>query len=105
MTLTYLLVQGMDLICQNQYNKYSYSLDPLSFARFLIRFIEIMAPVFSREAWRCVWHMIQNDLVHGWGLDFALRKCVEPAHEKIGVVDSQWIIHQKIPSLGSQVIK
>ncbi|XP_042048622.1 uncharacterized protein LOC121794505 isoform X1 [Salvia splendens] len=35
-------------------------------------FVEIMAPVFSREAWRCVWHMIQNDLVHGWGLDFAL---------------------------------
>ncbi|CAM8916100.1 unnamed protein product [Rhodiola kirilowii] len=65
-------------------------------------FIEIMAPVFSREAWRCVWYMIQNDLVHGWGLDFALRKCVEPAHEKIGVVDSQWIIHQSIPSLGSQ---
>ncbi|CAN1182199.1 hypothetical protein LINPERPRIM_LOCUS40718 [Linum perenne] len=66
-------------------------------------FVEIMAPVFSRNAWRCVWHMIQNDLVHGWGLDFALRRCVEPAHEKIGVVDSQWIIHQVIPSLGSQV--
>jgi len=40
-------------------------------------FVEIMAPVFSRDAWRCVWHMIQNDLIHGWGLDFALRKCVE----------------------------
>ncbi|XP_052197816.1 uncharacterized protein LOC127804823 [Diospyros lotus] len=65
-------------------------------------FVEIMAPVFSRQAWRCVWHMIQNDLVHGWGLDFALRRCVEPAHEKIGVVDSQWIIHQVIPSLGNQ---
>ncbi|KAL3829550.1 hypothetical protein ACJIZ3_018352 [Penstemon smallii] len=65
-------------------------------------FVEIMAPVFSRKAWRCVWHMIQNDLVHGWGLDFALRKCVEPAHEKIGVVDSQWIVHQTVPSLGSQ---
>ncbi|CAL1366787.1 unnamed protein product [Linum trigynum] len=65
-------------------------------------FVEIMAPVFSRKAWRCVWHMIQNDLVHGWGLDFALRRCVEPAHEKIGVVDSQWIVHQVIPSLGSQ---
>lgn len=23
------------------------------------RFVEIMAPVFSRDAWRCVWHMIQ----------------------------------------------
>ncbi|KAK6786234.1 hypothetical protein RDI58_014759 [Solanum bulbocastanum] len=65
-------------------------------------FVEIMAPVFSREAWRCVWHMIQNDLVHGWGLDFALRRCVEPAHEKIGVVDSQWIVQQFVPSLGSQ---
>lgn len=65
-------------------------------------FVEIMAPVFSRDAWRCVWHMIQNDLVHGWGLDFALRRCVEPAHEKIGVVDSQWIVHQVIPSLGEQ---
>ncbi|MED6155845.1 hypothetical protein PIB30_009052 [Stylosanthes scabra] len=65
-------------------------------------FVEIMAPVFSREAWRCVWHMIQNDLVHGWGLDFALRRCVEPAHEKIGVVDSQWVVHQVIPSLGQQ---
>ncbi|XP_074284999.1 uncharacterized protein LOC141610684 isoform X2 [Silene latifolia] len=65
-------------------------------------FVEIMAPVFSRKAWRCVWHMIQNDLVHGWGLDFALRKCVEPAHEKIGVVDSQWIVHKVIPSLGNQ---
>ncbi|KAK8319823.1 hypothetical protein V6Z12_A13G269800 [Gossypium hirsutum] len=65
-------------------------------------FVEIMAPVFSREAWRCVWYMIQNDLVHGWGLDFALRRCVEPAHEKIGVVDSEWIIHKVIPSLVNQ---
>ncbi|XP_051122697.1 uncharacterized protein LOC127245720 isoform X2 [Andrographis paniculata] len=65
-------------------------------------FVEIMAPVFSRDAWRCVWHMIQNDLVHGWGLDFALQQCVEPAYEKIGVVDAQWIVHQTIPSLGNQ---
>ncbi|XP_058194397.1 uncharacterized protein LOC131311087 isoform X2 [Rhododendron vialii] len=65
-------------------------------------FIEIMAPVFSRDAWRCVWHLIQNDLVHGWGLDFALQRCVEPAHEKIGVVDAQWIVHQTVPSLGNQ---
>ncbi|KAJ8479169.1 hypothetical protein OPV22_022896 [Ensete ventricosum] len=65
-------------------------------------FVEIMATVFSRDAWRCAWHMIQNDLVHGWGLDFALRRCVEGAHERIGVVDSQWIIHQGIPTLGNQ---
>ncbi|KAI7727338.1 hypothetical protein M8C21_027610, partial [Ambrosia artemisiifolia] len=66
------------------------------------KFVEIMAPVFSREAWRCVWYLIQNDLVHGWGLDFALQKCVEPAYERIGVVDAQWIVHQGVPSLGNQ---
>ncbi|KAB2023057.1 hypothetical protein ES319_D07G255300v1 [Gossypium barbadense] len=65
-------------------------------------FVEIMATVFSRNAWRCVWHMIQNDLVHGWGLDFYLRRCVETPHEKIGVVDAQWIVHQGIPSLRNQ---
>lgn len=27
----------------------------------------------------------------------------QPAHEKIGVVDSQWIVHQTVPSLGNQV--
>ncbi|CAJ1792287.1 unnamed protein product [Sphenostylis stenocarpa] len=65
-------------------------------------FVEIMAPVFSRDAWRCVWHMIQNDLVHGWGLDFVLKNCVEHPHEKIGVVDTQWVVHQSLPSLGNQ---
>jgi len=28
---------------------------------------------------------------------------LQPAHEKIGVVDSQWIVHQVVPSLGNQV--
>lgn len=64
-------------------------------------FVEIMAPVFSRSAWRCVWHMIQNDLVHGWGLDMELQRCARPAHEKIGVVDAQWIRHRVVPSLNS----
>ena len=33
-------------------------------------FVEVMAPLFGREAWACVWHMVHNDLVHGWGLDW-----------------------------------
>ncbi|KMZ58729.1 Lysine ketoglutarate reductase trans-splicing related 1 [Zostera marina] len=65
-------------------------------------FVEIMAPVFSRKAWRCAWYLIQNDLVHGWGLDLSLQSCVEPAHEKIGVVDSQWVVHKMLPTLGNE---
>ncbi|KAF3338612.1 hypothetical protein FCM35_KLT17449 [Carex littledalei] len=65
-------------------------------------FIEIMAPVFSKDAWRCVWHMIQNDLVHGWGLDFTLRKCVEEVelgglegeeHDETAPVPSDYEFH------------
>ncbi|XP_062151487.1 uncharacterized protein LOC133859919 isoform X2 [Alnus glutinosa] len=108
-------VHNLTLLCQH----FSWTIYPLFFPLYrdteekpgwcsdphlppCAAFVEIMAPVFSRDAWRCVWHMIQNDLVHGWGLDFALRKCVEPAHEKIGVVDAQWIVHQSVPSLGNQ---
>ncbi|GBG68293.1 hypothetical protein CBR_g2839 [Chara braunii] len=48
-------------------------------------FVEIMAPVFSRAAWRCVWYLIQG-----------------PAYQKVGVVDSVWVTHLGIPSLGNQ---
>nr|GMD21683.1 uncharacterized protein LOC109171848 [Ipomoea batatas] len=41
------------------------------------KFVEVMVPVFSRDAWRCVWRMLQNDLVHGWGLDLKFQRCVE----------------------------
>ncbi|OIT38464.1 hypothetical protein A4A49_51147, partial [Nicotiana attenuata] len=29
---------------------------------------------------------------------------LKPAHEKIGVVDAQWIVHQGVPSLGNQIM-
>ncbi|XP_014751447.1 uncharacterized protein LOC100822695 [Brachypodium distachyon] len=65
-------------------------------------FVEVMAPVFSRDAWRCVWHMIQNDLVHGWGLDFNFWRCVNDPEEQIGVVDAQFVVHRGVPTLIAQ---
>ncbi|KAA8533424.1 hypothetical protein F0562_031142 [Nyssa sinensis] len=63
--------------------------------------IEVMAPVFSRDAWRCVWHMIQNDLIHAWGLDIQLGYCAQGDRTKnIGVVDSEYIVHYGLPTLG-----
>ncbi|CAA3025846.1 uncharacterized protein LOC111368747 [Olea europaea subsp. europaea] len=40
-------------------------------------FVEGMAPVFSKSAWYCAWHLIQNDLVHGWGVDMKLGYCAQ----------------------------
>jgi hypothetical protein len=65
-------------------------------------FVEVMAPVFSRTAWACAWHMIQNDLIHGWGLDWNFWRCVDRPEEQIGVVDAQYVAHRGVPTLGRQ---
>ncbi|CAN1346073.1 hypothetical protein LINPERPRIM_LOCUS40624 [Linum perenne] len=64
-------------------------------------FVEMMAPVFSKASWRCVWHMFQNDLVLGWGVDFQLGYCAQGDRTKnIGIVDSEYIVHEGLPTLG-----
>ncbi|XP_031407859.1 uncharacterized protein LOC116216077 isoform X2 [Punica granatum] len=56
--------------------------------------VEMMAPVFSRASWHCVWHLIQNDLVHGWGMDYLLGYCAQGDRTKnVGVVDSEYVFH------------
>ncbi|XP_059291009.1 uncharacterized protein LOC132044525 [Lycium ferocissimum] len=69
-------------------------------------FVEGMAPVFSRSAWPCVWHLIQNDLVHGWGMDMKFGYCAQGDRTKnVGVVDSEYIVHQGIQTLGGPSLK
>ncbi|KAJ4717573.1 Lysine ketoglutarate reductase trans-splicing-like protein, putative (DUF707) [Melia azedarach] len=66
-----------------------------------IGWVEMMAPVFSRTAWRCAWYMIQNDLIHAWGLDMQLGYCAQGDRTKnVGVVDSEYIVHLGLPTLG-----
>ncbi|KAJ4773738.1 lysine ketoglutarate reductase trans-splicing-like protein (DUF707) [Rhynchospora pubera] len=63
--------------------------------------VEGMAPVFSQAAWRCVWYLIQNDLIHGWGLDMKLGYCAQGDRtKKVGVIDKEYVVHQGIPTLG-----
>ncbi|CAL4953024.1 unnamed protein product [Urochloa decumbens] len=63
--------------------------------------VEMMVPVFSRAAWRCAWHMIQNDLVYAWGMDYKLGYCAQGDRwRNVGVVDSQYVLHRGIPTLG-----
>ncbi|KAF8675596.1 hypothetical protein HU200_047668 [Digitaria exilis] len=64
-------------------------------------FVEVNAPVFTREAWTCVWHMIQSDLVHGWGLDWNFWRCVDEPEKQIGIVDAQYVAHHVGFTLGN----
>jgi len=64
-----------------------------------------MAPVFSKSAWQCVWHLIQNDLIHGWGIDYKFGYCAQGDRTKnIGVVDSEFIVHRGVQTLGGSTI-
>ncbi|KAK9287390.1 hypothetical protein L1049_015808 [Liquidambar formosana] len=66
-----------------------------------VGWVEMMAPVFSRAAWQCAWYMIQNDLIHAWGLDVQLGYCAQGDRTKnVGVVDSEYIVHIGLPTLG-----
>lgn len=66
-----------------------------------IGWVEMMAPVFSRAAWRCAWYMIQNDLIHAWGLDMQLGYCAQGDRMKnVGVVDAEYIVHLGLSTLG-----
>ncbi|KAK6915872.1 Protein of unknown function DUF707 [Dillenia turbinata] len=48
-----------------------------------VGWVEMMAPVFSRAAWRCAWYMIQGDRT-----------------KNVGVVDSEYVVHLGLPTLG-----
>ncbi|KAK4749986.1 hypothetical protein SAY87_027435 [Trapa incisa] len=66
-----------------------------------VGWVEMMVPVFSKAAWRCAWHMVQNDLIHAWGLDQLLGYCSQGDRtRKVGVVDSEYIVHLGLPTLG-----
>ncbi|KAG6778367.1 hypothetical protein POTOM_018226 [Populus tomentosa] len=63
--------------------------------------VEMMAPVFSKAAWQCTWYMIQNDLIHAWGLDRKLGYCAQGDWTKnVGVVDAEYIVHLGLSTLG-----
>ncbi|KAG8099654.1 hypothetical protein GUJ93_ZPchr0013g36110 [Zizania palustris] len=68
--------------------------------------VEGMAPVFSKSAWRCAWHLIQNDLIHGWGIDYKFGYCAQGDRTKnIGVIDSEYIVHRGVQTLGGPSVK
>ncbi|KAL5096903.1 hypothetical protein RYX36_001230 [Vicia faba] len=49
-------------------------------------------------------HGLENNIALG-SLNKLIEGCgtsITPAHEKIGVVDEQWIVHQTIPTLGER---
>uniref|UniRef100_F6HK26 Lysine ketoglutarate reductase trans-splicing protein n=1 Tax=Vitis vinifera TaxID=29760 RepID=F6HK26_VITVI len=75
--------------------------DDQSTAPPCVGWVEMMAPVFSKAAWRCVWHMIQNELIHAWGVDMQLGYCAQGDRTKnVGVVDSEYVVHLALPTLG-----
>ncbi|KAG1361234.1 hypothetical protein COCNU_09G006970 [Cocos nucifera] len=70
--------------------------------------LEISQPALDPDQSSEIHHRItvrdrkaKNDLIHGWGLDMKLGYCAQGDRtKKVGVIDTEYIIHQGIPSLG-----
>ncbi|GJN36446.1 hypothetical protein PR202_gb25352 [Eleusine coracana subsp. coracana] len=44
--------------------------------------------------------MLQNDLIHGWGLEYKLGYCIDSARARsVGVVNSKYVLHRGVPVL------
>lgn len=57
-------------------------------------FVEVMAPVFTREAWSRFWGMIsETDNYWGWGYDLLARSRCH--YKRMGIVDSQTVRHTR----------
>ncbi|KAI9151138.1 hypothetical protein H9P43_009753 [Blastocladiella emersonii ATCC 22665] len=67
----------------------------------LTSFVEVMMPVFSREAWQnCVYESIPWDGHSYWGLDFAwYPHCASKGYCRLGVVDAMPVDHLDTRSL------
>jgi len=64
--------------------------------------VEMMAPVFSRRAWACVWFMLQDDLVHAFGVDLAWHVCAPGGFKSMAVIDAEPLKHRGLPTLGGE---
>ncbi|KAK0593423.1 hypothetical protein LWI29_036441 [Acer saccharum] len=92
---------GKSVVHRRTFKRGAHGCDKNSMGPPCTGWIEMMAPVFSRDSWRCVWYMIQNDLIHAWGLDTQLGYCAQGDRTKtVGVVDAEYIIHHNRPTLG-----
>lgn len=67
--------------------------------------VEVMAPVISRQAWPCVWALLQDDLVHAFGLDLAWHVCAPGGTKGMAVIDSEPVRHLALPTLGGEHAK
>jgi hypothetical protein len=52
-----------------------------------------------QQAWRCIWHMLPNDLVHVFGLDLAWHVCAGNI-TAMAIIDEVSVEHLGAPTLG-----
>lgn len=63
------------------------------------QFVEIMVPIFSREALRTCWTTF-NKSVTGWGMEHVWAKLLGYPHEKLAILDETPVKHTRPPGQG-----
>lgn len=62
-------------------------------------FVEVMVPIFSKEALRVCWPTFRNNLT-GWGLEHVWAKLLNYPHKKIAILDETPVKHTRPPGQG-----
>ncbi|TXG47323.1 hypothetical protein EZV62_026617 [Acer yangbiense] len=83
-----------------------FSFGPLLFFRAYLwkewlQFFQDLLGIALGILYRFFSNFVQNDLVHGWGMDMKFGYCAQGDRTKnIGVIDSEYVVHQGIQTLG-----
>lgn len=62
-------------------------------------FVEIMVPVFSRDALKACWHTFDKS-VTGWGMEHVWAKLLDYPYKKMAILDETPVRHTRPPGKG-----
>lgn len=94
------LLLAQPALTQDSYFTYGITLQDDKFHIRYTDFVEVMAPIFSKQALQSCWKTF-NKSVSSWGLDLLWIKLLDSAEHKIAIIDSTPVKHTKPVGGGS----
>lgn len=88
------LALGQPALADGSYFSYEWLLESRGFTARFTNFVEVMAPIFSREALRACAGTF-GESVSGWGLDLVWPALLGLPRDRIAVIDASPVLHTR----------
>ena len=90
---------GQPALSLDSYYSHPITLENHNFKFRYTNFVEIMAPIFSKEALMMCWQTF-NINISGWGLDLLWPKLVEETNKRMAIIDATPVKHTRPLGVG-----